>query len=211
MSAPVRAIVSGCLLPMLALMLAGTGCGSTRNTSKDATTAPAPQRLLVATTVAPITSIVASVAGDRARVEGVIPEGQDSHTYEPKPSVAALLARADVVFANGLALEDATTDLAREHLRSSAALVELGTTILRTEHYIYDFSFPRDGGKPNPHLWTNPPMARQYATVAADSLATADPNNAAAYRANAHQFETKVVDLDARFRAASATVPAAHR
>src|SRR5690242_2259810 len=44
-------------------------------------------RLQVATTVAPITSIVAEVTGDRADVRGVIPEGTDSHTFEPKPSV----------------------------------------------------------------------------------------------------------------------------
>src|SRR2546421_4522546 len=46
------------------------------------------RKLKVATTVAPITSIVANVAGDKAEVHGVIPEGSDSHTYEPKPSVA---------------------------------------------------------------------------------------------------------------------------
>src|SRR4051794_40316762 len=43
--------------------------------------APAPlsgRKLAVATTVAPLTSIVANVAGDRATVTGVIPEGQDS-------------------------------------------------------------------------------------------------------------------------------------
>ena len=47
------------------------------------------ERLQIVTTVAPITSIVANIAGDRADVRGVIPEGTNSHTYEPKPSVAA--------------------------------------------------------------------------------------------------------------------------
>ena len=173
---------------------------------------PAPgHKLSVATTVAPITSIVANVAGDRARIEGVIPEGQDSHTFEPKPSVAALFAQADVVFANGLALEAPTTGLAREHRRAAAEVVELGSTILPSAGYIYDFSFPRDGGKPNPHLWTNPVMARCYAVAAASVLAKADPANAAAYQANAARFEAKLDDLDTRFRAASATVPAGNR
>src|SRR5947209_1713729 len=43
-------------------------------------TAPGPtpgRKLNVVTTVAPVTSIVANVAGDRATVTGVIPEGQD--------------------------------------------------------------------------------------------------------------------------------------
>jgi len=168
-------------------------------------------KLQVVTTVAPITSIVANVAGDRADVHGVIPEGQDSHTYEPKPSVAKLMASADVVFVNGLRLEDPTKDLATSNLAPTGQVVELGTTTITPDEYIYDFSFPKAGGKPNPHLWTNPPMARCYATIAASVLAKADPANAAAYRANAVAYAARVDELDRLFVAASATVPATAR
>jgi ABC-type Zn uptake system ZnuABC Zn-binding protein ZnuA len=163
------------------------------------------------TTVAPITSIVANVAGAAADVVGIVPEGQDSHTYEPKPSVAELFTKADVVFVNGLSLEDPTRDLAKANLAKGGQIVELGTLALRPDQYIYDFSVPRDGGKPNPHLWTNPPMARCYAAIAASVLAKADPANADTYRRNATAFEAKVDDLDQRFRAAADTVPPRHR
>jgi len=163
-------------------------------------------KLQVVTTVAPITSIVANVAGDRAEVHGVIPEGSDSHTYEPKPSVAKLFTTADIVFVNGLSLEDPTKDLAEKNIPSGAQVVELGSLVLAPDQYIYDFSFPRDGGKPNPHLWTNPPMARCYAVVAAAVLAKADPVNGDYYRATAAAFEAKVDDLDRRFRVVSDTV-----
>jgi ABC-type Zn uptake system ZnuABC Zn-binding protein ZnuA len=165
----------------------------------------------VATTVAPITSIIANVAGDRAVVNGVIPEGEDSHTYEPKPSVAEFFTKADIVFTNGLSLEDPTKELATKNLPAGSRIVELGTTTIKPEQYIYDFSFPRDGGKPNPHLWTNPPMARCYATIAAETLAQVDAANAAYYRANAASFASKIDDLDKRFTAASASMPAGNR
>ena len=161
------------------------------------------KKLQVDTTVAPITSIVANVAGDRADVHGVIPEGTDSHTFEPKPSVASLFSIADVVFVNGLSLEDPTKDLAKRNIPKSGQVVELGSIVLSPDEYIYDFSFPRDGGKPNPHLWTNPPMARCYAVIAASVLAKADPANASYYQDNAKRFEAKVDDLDHRFQAAS--------
>src|SRR5205823_13630116 len=48
--------------------------------ASDATTVGAShtgRKLVVATTVAPLTSIVANIAGDRADVTGVIPDGQD--------------------------------------------------------------------------------------------------------------------------------------
>jgi ABC-type Zn uptake system ZnuABC Zn-binding protein ZnuA len=172
---------------------------------------PAGRRLQVVTTVAPITSIVANVAGDRADVRGIIPEGQDSHTYEPKPSVAALIATANVVFLNGLSLENPTKDLATENVPAEGQIVELGSIVLKPDEYIYDFSFPRDGGKPNPHLWTNPPMARCYAVVAASVLSRADPSNADYYLGNARKFAAKIDDLNARLRTASDSVPGGHR
>jgi len=172
---------------------------------------PAGHRLQVDTTVAPITSIVANVAGDRADVHGVIPEGSDSHTFEPKPSVAELFAKADVVFVNGLHLEEPTKELAQKNIPSGALVIELGSILLTPDEYIYDFSFPRDGGKPNPHLWTDPPMARCYAVVAASVLSRADPANAGYYLANAQRFEAKVDDLDQRFKTASDAMAANSR
>ena len=168
-------------------------------------------RLQIVTTVAPITSIVANIAGDRAEVNGTVPEGTNSHTYEPKPSVAKLLATADVVFVNGLKLEDPTLALAQQNLADGAQLIELGTTALPTDLYLYDFSFPKEGGKPNPHLWTNPPMARCYAQIAASVLSKADPTNASYYADNLTRYLAKVDALDAALRTATATVDRSKR
>ncbi len=163
-------------------------------------------KLRVLTTVAPITSIVANVAGDRAEVAGIIPEGQDSHTFEPKPSAAKAMAQADVIFVNGLKLEDPTKELAAANLKQGAQIVELGTVTLSPDQYIYDFSFPKDGGKPNPHLWTNPPMAACYARIAESVLSRADPANAATYKRNGDAFATKIEALDDAMKAATATL-----
>jgi len=172
----------------------------------EARSGPAASKLQVITTVAPITSIVANVAGDRAEVHGVIPEGEDSHTYEPKPSVARLVSHADVIFVNGLKLEDPTKEIATENAPKSAQVVEMGTLTVTPDEYIYDFSFPKDGGKPNPHLWTDPPMASCYASIAASTMANADPVNASYYQANAIAYIAKVNQLDSLMTAATATI-----
>jgi ABC-type Zn uptake system ZnuABC Zn-binding protein ZnuA len=168
-------------------------------------------KLLIVTTVAPITSILANIVGDRAEVRGVTPEGTNSHTFEPSPSVAELFTKADVVFANGLSLEDPTRELADSNLNSSATMCELGTATLPVTQYIYDFSFPEEGGKPNPHLWTDPPKVKAYAELATKVLARKDRANAATYEANYASFSARVGALDSAFRSASATVPEAHR
>jgi ABC-type Zn uptake system ZnuABC Zn-binding protein ZnuA len=166
-----------------------------------------PGKLNVVTTVSPITSIVANVVGDLAEVRGLIPEGADSHTFEPPPSAARALAAADVVFVNGLRLEDPTKDLAQGNLGKGAEVVELGTLTLPPDRYLYDFSFPRAEGKPNPHLWTDPPYARDYARIVRDTMSRRDPAHAATYAANYDRFAAKVDELDGAMKAATATVP----
>jgi ABC-type Zn uptake system ZnuABC Zn-binding protein ZnuA len=165
----------------------------------------------VVTTVAPITSIVANIAGERADVLGTVPEGTNSHTYEPKPSVAQLMTDADIVFANGLKLEDPTLDLAEKNVPDGGQVIELGTLALPEDLYLYDFSFPKEGGKPNPHLWTNPPMAKCYAQIAASVMSKADPANASYYADNLTKYAAKVDELDRLMVAATATVPEAAR
>lgn len=191
-----------------------TGCAGSEQTSNsqnvgcDLGEVVQGRPLNIATTVAPITSIIANIAGGTSTsITGIVPEGTNSHTFEPKPSDAASLESADVIFINGLVLEEPTKDLAIANLKESANICELGTETLPESEYIYDFSFPKEGGKPNPHLWTNPPMAKQYAQVARDLLVRRDPVNAAIYEKNFVAFAVKIDALDQAIEIATATIP----
>jgi ABC-type Zn uptake system ZnuABC Zn-binding protein ZnuA len=164
--------------------------------------------LRVVTTVAPITSLVAQVAGDvGTQIVGLVPEGTNSHTFEPPPSAAAVLEQADVVFMNGLVLEEPTKDLALSNVGDTAVICELGTAILPKEEWIYDFSFPEEGGKPNPHLWTNPPMARSYAEIVRDILSELDPAHADTYSANFDLLAAQIDELDAAMSTSTKSIP----
>jgi ABC-type Zn uptake system ZnuABC Zn-binding protein ZnuA len=168
--------------------------------------------LRIATTVAPITNIVANIAGGSgAQITGVVPEGTNSHTYEPEPSVAATLSDADVIFINGLQLEEPTKQLALANLADGAEVCELGTSVLPEDEYAYDFSFPESGGKPNPHLWTNPPMALEYAELIRDVLVARDPANRDVFVANLEAFSERVNAFDAALRTATDSVPEERR
>ena len=195
-----------------------TGCAGSEQTSNgrnvgcDLGKVVQGRPLNIATTVAPITSIIANIAGGTSTsIIGIVPEGTNSHTFEPKPSDAASLESADAIFINGLVLEEPTKDLAIANLKESANICELGTETLPESEYIYDFSFPKEGGKPNPHLWTNPPMAKQYAQVARDLLVRRDPVNAAIYEKNFDSFAVKIDALDSALKIATATIPADQR
>jgi ABC-type Zn uptake system ZnuABC Zn-binding protein ZnuA len=191
------------LLLALGALTAG-GCGSDAAGRDDG-------RLQVATTVAPITSIAANIGGDRVKITGIVPEGTNSHTFEPKPSDAELLSRVDVMYVNGLKLEEPTKDLAQQNLKDGAQIVDLGTQAIPKSRYMYDFSFPKSGGRPNPHLWTDPKYALKYAQLIRDDLSRRDPKDAAYFAANYDRFRTKVGQLDAAMRTSFATIPRAKR
>lgn len=167
--------------------------------------------LNVATTVAPISSIVRNIGGDRINLHGIVPDGTNSHTFEPAPSDVKILAKADLLIANGLDLEDPTMELAKDNMPSGSAIFTLGDKTITPDQYAYDFSFPKDGGHPNPHLWTNIPYAMAYARLVAGELAARDPANAAYYQANLDRYLAALQSLDSAVRATVESIPAENR
>src|SRR6056297_162185 len=164
-------------------------------------------RLTVVTTVAPITSIAANIIGDRADIVGIVPEGTNSHTFEPPPSAAQMLAKADVVFINGLQLEEPTKDLASVNLTDGVPLVELGDETIDPDQYKYDFSFPESEGKPNPHLWTDPTLVKVYADIILETMVEVDPEGEETYTTNHAAFTELVDEFDAVVSEVLDTVP----
>ncbi|MDQ3991528.1 MAG: metal ABC transporter substrate-binding protein [Actinomycetota bacterium] len=189
-------------LPGIVVLLAGACAGPAGGNDG---------RLRVVATVSPITNIVQNVGGDRVRVTGIVPEGSDSHTFEPAPTDARVLAEADAVFVNGLNLELPTMALARSNVRTGVPVVALGEATVEPGEYIYDFGFPEAEGDPNPHLWTNPPFARRYAEIVRDTLSRLDPAGAPEYEANQDAFADRIEELDRLVRTVTATVPPGNR
>ena len=173
--------------------------------------AAAQARLMVVSTVAPITNVIQNVAGDRIELAGLVPPGVDSHTFEPSPSDARMLASADLVIVNGLALEGTTIELAQANLKPGARILEFGQGTIERDQWVFDFSFPEDYGDPNPHVWMNPLYAVRYAELVRDALAEMDPANADAYAANTELFRARIDELDQAIVATVSTIPEENR
>jgi ABC-type Zn uptake system ZnuABC Zn-binding protein ZnuA len=186
------------LIMMFAVLLASCG-------GEDATGGGG--KLNVVSTVSPIVNIIYNIGGDRISLVGIVPEGVNSHTFEPAPSDAKLLARADLIFANGLHLEEPTLRLAEANKKAGAEIVLLGEQTVTPEQYAYDFSFPREQGNPNPHLWTNPLHGLRYAEIVKDTLARRDPANADFYRQSYERFKARIEALDVTIKQTIDSIP----
>ncbi len=165
----------------------------------------------VVTTVAPITSMVENVAGSRARVTGIVPEGVNSHTFRPVPSDARTLAEADLIVLNGLHLEIPTLKLARANKQPDTPILLLADRTVTERDHVYGFGFPREQGHPNPHLWLDPVHVMSYARLVRGALAAVDPAGRPVYDANTERYLEQLRALDSAIAAAVATVPPANR
>ncbi len=189
------------------LALVAAACGSNDSGGSDGDSGDSASGFQVVTTVAPITSIAANVIGDCADIVGIVPEGTNSHTFEPPPSAAEVMTTADVVFINGLQLEEPTKSLAQANVADGVQIIELGDETITPEQFKYDFSFPEDGGKPNPHLWTDPTLVKVYADIILETMVAEVPECADEMSANHEEFLALIDEFDVAIREAFDTIP----
>lgn len=169
--------------------------------------------LNVVTSVSPITNIVKNIGGDRINLNGLVPEGVNSHTFEPVPSDIVKLGKADLVIINGLYLEDPMEKVVNASLKTKPdiQLLKLAEGTVKPSDWIFDFSFPKEQGHPNPHLWLNPVYAMSFANITKDKLIEMDPNNTAYYTENANKYITLLKKLDDGIKQAIRTIPPEQR
>ena len=171
----------------------------------------------VATDIAPVQSLVARVMAGIGTPALVVPAGTSPHGHALRPSEAAALQSADAVFWIGPDLEpwlgEAIATLAPD-ARAVALLEVPGTTALplrdsplfEPHHHDEDEATDHDDddhahAAHDPHAWLDPENARLWLGAIAEDLAALDPEDAAAYRANAvagqAEIDALVAEIDA--------------
>ncbi|MFI1714546.1 anchored repeat ABC transporter, substrate-binding protein [Streptomyces litmocidini] len=107
----------------VALLL--TGCSGRGPGESDAA-------LTVSTTTGILADLVRQVGGERVDVTSIVPHHGDPHSYEPSPSDTAKVARADVVFSNGLLLEEpGIMKMIHNNARTGAPKIEIADELER--------------------------------------------------------------------------------
>lgn len=154
----------------------------------------------VATDIAPVHSLVALVMQGAGTPDLILPPGASPHGYAMRPSAAAALQGADLVFRVGAGLAP-WLDAAVATLAADARVITLmevpGTVRLPSRQEVvfaaiasdddHDHDHDHDHSGIDPHGWLDPENARIWLGAMAAALAEADPENATLYRANAER------------------------
>lgn len=160
----------------------------------------------VTTTVGMVNDIVAQVAGDKAKVSGLIGPGIDPHLYNPTRSDVAALLKADVIFYSGLMLEGKMADTL---VRVGRKKPVYAVTELIEERFLLPIK--DSPGHFDPHVWMDASAWSLCVQAVAKSLSEFDPDNSAYYQANADKLRKQIGDMHEYGKKVLATIPANSR
>jgi zinc/manganese transport system substrate-binding protein len=177
-----------CLLGFVLVALLAAGCGDDGGSGGGSVTA-------VATTTQ-LTDLVERVGGDRVDVDGILRPNSDPHEYEPRPSDAAALARADVVFRSGGDLDEWLDEVI-----DSAGGDAKRVTLIDHVRRIGD----------DPHWWQDPRNAIRAVAAIRDALVEVDPGGRAGYDRRAAAYTARLRRLDSEVARCIERVPPAKR
>ncbi|MGH9999813.1 MAG: metal ABC transporter substrate-binding protein [Nitrososphaeraceae archaeon] len=170
-------------------------------------------KLNIVTSVAPITNIVQNIGGEKINLIGLVPEGVNSHTFDLVPSDAIKINNADLIIIDGLNLETEVEKIANNAIakNSKIHLLKLGENTVDKAYWIFDFSFPKEKGDPNPHLWLNVEYAIKFANLTRDKLIEMDPSNSQYYIENSNKYTKLLKQLDEGIKKSVETIPVENR
>jgi manganese/zinc/iron transport system substrate-binding protein len=160
------------------------------------------RKLEVVATTAMIGDAVKAVGWERVNVDVLLGQGVDPHLYKPTRADIAKLAKADMIFANGLNLEAQFRDTF-EQLGRAKPVVLAGEKLPR-EQLLADAAYK---DKPDPHVWMDPELWKGVVGTIRDALSARDPAGTQVYDRGRDRYAGEIARLSDYVKQVLATIP----
>jgi len=145
--------------------------------------------------------------GGDAEVVSLVPRGAEVHEYQLKPADFKALERADVVFYNGLELE--------QWMAQVRAIVNDGIPVVGVAEASAIETLPivsgEYQGQADPHAWMDPRRAARYVNAMALQLTDVMPHQSEEILSRAEAYRAELHDLYREMDQSLASIPAARR
>jgi ABC-type Zn uptake system ZnuABC Zn-binding protein ZnuA len=190
-----KKIINSIIVTLTLAALFLTSCGSAPK-SNDNTL-----RVLTSTTF--LADITQNIAGDRTKVESLLPIGADPHSYQAAPVDVAKITESDLLILNGLEYETFIKSLL-QNAGGEKMIVEATTGL----------SPRKDAGSEHgvdPHMWLDPNLVVTYVENIRDGLIKVDVQGTETYIAHADAYIAQLKDLDTWIVKQVNTIPAKRR
>jgi len=167
--------------------------------------------LQVVATFSILADFARNVGGDQVEVTTLVGPNGDVHVYTPTTADAEAIRNARLVIVNGLGLEGWLPRLVKSSGSNVTTVVATRGIAPRKVAAGEILSRDRGMGSVDPHAWQSVANAEIYVANIRDAMVSADPANAATYRANTSAYLAKLETLDRDVRKVLAPIPVERR
>lgn len=164
-------------------------------------------RPVIVATFSILGDLIRHVAGEDADVRVLTRAGEEVHEWELTVRNFVDIEEADVIFSNGLNLEQWMHQV-RGAARKGVPIVAVGE---ESGYPVRDVLVGEFRGTPDPHVWMDVKGAMAYVELIRDTLAEIDPDRAEQYHRNAERYLGELAALDAELREMLGTIPPERR
>ena len=187
----------------ISLLISLAACNQVNNTS-NVSTLDGKLKIVATTTI--VADVVSQVGGEYIDLDVLLPIGADPHGFDPTPQDIAMVADADVVFANGAGLEEFLEDLIESagadkrtvHVSSGIDLISLNESHDEEMHDedSHEEETDHEHTGVDPHTWTDPNNVIIWVRNIQDALSEIDPSHTEQYSKNAESYTEALKNLD---------------
>jgi ABC-type Zn uptake system ZnuABC Zn-binding protein ZnuA len=165
-----------------------------------------------------LADIAQNVAGDRLKVETLMPLGMDPHEFEPVPQDVVKIADSNILIVNGAGFEEwlekviANAGGSRLVIEASKGLqsrsAREGEEAVRTPDDPVEDHQHQAG---DPHFWMDPISVIKYVENIRDGFIQTDPSGKEIYAKNAANYIDKLTELDKSIEQKISSIPQERR
>jgi manganese transport system substrate-binding protein len=167
-----------------------TACSSSTNGKEEKS-----GKFKVVTTYSIIYDMVKQIGGDKVEIHSLAPIGANPHEYDPLPKDVMKMTDADIVFYNGLNLEEGNSWF--ERLLKTADKSGEDAPVYKVSEGVEAIYLETKGleKEPDPHAWMNIKNGILYAENVKKALIKEDPENKEFYTENAKKYIAELQKL----------------
>ena len=170
--------------------------------------------LKVVTTFSILEDFVRQIGGDRVEVSSLIPSGADPHSWEPTPREARLVAKADLLVANGGGFDQWLVKLQKSAARPGVPVVYASDGLVAMAHgHATDHDHDHDSEQHtgDPHFWLSVPNAISYVERITEALVASAPDDSPYFLARSQAYCEELAQLDQKIMARLQQIPEENR
>lgn len=152
------------------------------------------EKLQVVASNSIIADITKNVGGDMIEVHSIVPIGRDPHEYEPLPEDIKKVTAADVIFYNGINLEDQENSWFMKLMAN--AHKEANKDYFAASDGVEVIYLENDQRAKDPHAWLNIENGIKYAQNICKQLSQKDPQHKEVFEKNLSAYKAKLTQLN---------------